>query len=86
MGDDYIPGNKCGLSTAGMKMLSGMTVACVLDDVSGSATTPNNVFMCASVDNLYSLPLCVDKCIIADTIYCMLKIPLIILWPHVLTA
>lgn len=34
MGDDYIPGNKCGLSTAGMKMLSGIAVDRGLEDVS----------------------------------------------------
>lgn len=57
MGNDYIPGNKCGLSTAGMKMLSGMTVTCGLEDISGSATTLNNVFMCASVYTFYKLSL-----------------------------
>lgn len=45
MGDDHIPGNKCGLLTAGMKMLSGVAVACGLEDVSGSATPLNNVFL-----------------------------------------
>lgn len=58
MGNDYVPGNKCGLSTAGMKMLSGMTVACELEDASGTATTPNNVFMCAH----YTPFVCVCVC------------------------
>lgn len=47
-GDDYIPGNKCGLSTAGMKMLSGVAVPYGLEDVSGSTTPLNNMYMCAS--------------------------------------
>lgn len=38
MGDDYIPGNKYGLSAAGMEMLSGVAVARGFEDVSGSAT------------------------------------------------
>lgn len=33
IGDDYIPGNKCGLSTAGMEMLSGVAVTYGLGDV-----------------------------------------------------
>lgn len=49
MGDDYIPGNKCGLSTAGMKMLSRVAVAYGLEDVSGSATPLQSVYTCACV-------------------------------------
>lgn len=49
MGDDYIPGNKCGLSTAGMKILSGVAVAYGLEDVSGSATPQWSVYTCACV-------------------------------------
>lgn len=56
-GDDYIPGNKCGLSTAGMKMLSGVAVAYGLEDVSGSATPLNNMCMSASVST-YIQSLC----------------------------
>lgn len=37
MGDDYIPGNKCGLSTAGMKMVSAVAMAYGLEDVMGRA-------------------------------------------------
>lgn len=47
MGDDYIPGNKCRLSTAGMKILSRIAVAHRLFDVCWSATTLNNVFKSA---------------------------------------
>lgn len=75
MGNDYISGNKCGLYTAGMKMLSGITVACVLEDASGTATTPNNLFMCPSVYTfIHSSFLCVDICIGEDTIELILII------------
>lgn len=49
IGDDCIPGNKCGLSTAGMKMLSGVVLAYGLEHVSGLATSLNNAFMCTNV-------------------------------------
>ncbi len=51
-GDDYIPGNKCGLSTAGTKMLSE---ACGLGDVSGSGLLNNkciSAFMCKFIHSL----------------------------------
>lgn len=55
VGDDCIPGNKCGLSTAGMKMLSGVAVAYGLENVTGSASSLNNVFyVCINVHS-YSL-------------------------------
>lgn len=54
MGDDYIPGNKCGLSTAGIKMLSGVAVAYGLEDVSGLATPLNCI--CAHIQ--YYLCVC----------------------------
>lgn len=53
-GDDYIPGNKCGLSTAGMNTLSGVAVAYGLEDVSGSAIPLNNMYI--------SLHLCAHSC------------------------
>lgn len=58
MGDDYIPipGNKCGLSTAGMKMLSGVAVAYGLEDVSGSATPLNCI--CVRIHTVLSLSVC----------------------------
>ena len=63
MGDDYILGNKCGLSTAGMKMLSGVAVAYGLEDVSGTASPLNSAFMCASVSTfIQSIFMCVDTC------------------------
>lgn len=73
MGDDYIPGNKCGLSTAGMKMLSGVAVAYGLEDVSGSATPLQNfVHLCAHSCSLISLCVwtyacvCINACVYRD--------------------
>lgn len=60
MGDDYIPGNKCGLPTAGMKMLSGVAVAYGLEDVSGSATPLNNIFLYLCAHSYSLIFMCVD--------------------------
>lgn len=49
IGDDYIPGNMCGPSTAGIEMLSGGAKAYGLEDVRGSATPLNNVCVSASI-------------------------------------
>lgn len=73
MGDDYIPGNKCGLSTAGMKMLSGVAVAYGLENVSGSASPLNNVFTCASVCT-FTQSICV--CVCRHVLQC----PLVCVW------
>lgn len=53
-GDDYIPGNKCRLPTAGMKILSGVAVAYGLEDVSGSATPLNNMCMFEHINTVLS--------------------------------
>lgn len=45
--DDCIPGNKCGRSTAGTKMLSGVVVAYGLGKVSVLATSP--LYLCIFV-------------------------------------
>ena len=53
--DDYISGNKYGLSTAGMEIVSGVAVARGLEDAIGSAIYSTPVFKCVCV--------CVSVCV-----------------------
>ena len=49
IGLDYSPGNKYGLSTSGVELISGVAAACGLVDVSGSALFLWCVCVCVCV-------------------------------------
>ena len=67
--DDYISGNKYGLSTAGMEMLSGVAVARGLEDAIGSAIHSTPVFKCVCVR--VCVCVCVFVCVRVCTWLCV---------------